>query len=321
MLKSIKIVSGMSIVRKAINSHSRLVLLCTMALAFSCSRADAVLVLKDDMNGHTSYATSWRDSADADPTGYVFPFGESPDSAVQILRAPTTAGSDGNAIPTMTGNPDDQYLHLARKAGDDAVVQINLTSDQQQKIAAGGTTRVEVDYYIDAQSPWDTGGAVRFDIQDHATSSGNQNDIIDLNFNKDGTVAVFIIQDDCCTLPSPFQHLTTYLPDLSAKFVTNEWQHLTVDMDMSTRRVEVTIDGSLGKGTVSGIPFTEEYEGGSAIPWDNFDVIRFLPLNGSRAAFDNLRVQSPIPEPSSVILVGLGLLGCTLRTRQRKLIK
>jgi hypothetical protein len=292
----------------------RWMILLTVTLAMTAVRVSAQTTLwEDNLDGYVA-ATSWRDnSTDADPGGvWIFPAGESPDSAVQVLRAPTDAGGgDGAPIPSMTADPNDQYLHQARRPGDTSYVQAVMSGASQAAIRAAGIARLELDYYIDTQSPWGTGSQARIGALDrYAVNSGTNpstpNELFDLNFNKDGTVEVFIIQDDCCALPEPFQHTYTELPALSTAFVPNTWQHLTVDMDFNSVELSVTIDET----TVSSIPFGEEYDGGVAIPWTKFDVVRTLMIDDARAAFDNFEVSIPPPaEPSTEFTWNLSGLG------------
>ncbi|WP_051228956.1 PEP-CTERM sorting domain-containing protein [Paludibacterium yongneupense] len=50
--------------------------------------------------------------------------------------------------------------------------------------------------------------------------------------------------------------------------------------------------------------------------FDGVDTVKFVSSNGSQIAFDNVQV-SPVPEPETYALVGLGLVGLLLRRRSR----
>ena len=303
--------------------RSRTVLLVAVGLALVASRAYAVEVLwTDDFQAYTGpgeYTQVWYDgSTDADPGGiwtvgtYSSPYQEPHLPSVQVMRSPVPdpANIPGYGYAINRGDGD-QFMHtISISGGPPTVAWASIPAAAQTRMAERGHMRLEFDAYncVTTEGGW--GNDIELMGYD-APHMGITNWCFSLHLNRDGTIEYY--DGDTGAHPSPPGSYPGWfeLPELSAVYEPNEWQHVTFDIDFRTDRAAVTIDDV----TVGDLKF-------QAGDLDKIQTLAlWVPSGGGlwgRAAFDNFRL-SIIPEPSSIALLAIGLIGligCTWRRRR-----
>ena len=269
----------------------RFVFTAAFALSILCwiGSAQAGILFSDNYESYTNATNYWYSDTDNDPAGYTVM--ESNQTMVQLQQSPM-GGS--YVFDTPYGS---QFLHVWRDAGGPCEVWKGLTSTQQAEIAANGSMRIEFyAHNVYERDGWAGNiGIIAFDSAPQ-TWTGRA---ADLALNPGGTLSMY--EDG---------HSTSF----EDAYTPNTWQKYTIDMDFTTDRWSVAVDGvTVASDLVFEAGDLDKVQYVMLTAWD-YDTGEGR-VSG-RGGFDNLTISSPVPEPSSVALLAMGLIALLFYARR-----
>lgn len=263
--------------------NARICLMIAALLVLVCwgSGASAGIILSDDFESYGNATDVWQSSTDNDPAGWTID--ESDQTRVQVQQSPMTGNGGAYVIDTPYGS---QFLQLWRDGSGSCTAYKELTSSQQSEIAAAGKMRVEIDVHnISGHDGW--AGALGIHGFDSAPGV-YANRAFSLSLRPTGEAW-------------PYTGATVKNTALDAVFDCNTWERLTIDVDFTTDRWSVALDGM----TVGELAFA----GGDLSKIQTIAIgVNDVSGAAGRAGIDNL-VVSAIPEPSITTLVATSLIG------------
>lgn len=256
----------------------------TVLLTLVCCAglAQATTLISDDFESYSDVTSSWLSYTDNDPNGPGWVVDEDIQERVQVMQSPVT--STGHVFNTPYGS---QFLHLYRGMEGMASAANVLTSEAQATIAANGSMRVEVDAHnVSGIDGW--GGNIGISAYDDAPGAYDHC-AFDLSLRSDGALWMW-------------QGGTT--AQIAGAYTLNAWNKLTVDINFATDRCSVSVDGILKASDLV-------FAAGDLAKVQKIEMQSWWNSSTGgpgRGGFDNLVVTS-VPEPSTISLVAMGLVG------------